>query len=454
MKKSITRKPEPVTHPSEVYSGRMRWPVSFVIALVLNGLTSLGVAVPSLVPAVVEVSPAFRQGVFREKRVLNIPAGFRITVAARVPRARFLRPLPGGAFLISQPSTGRIVLVQPNGAEKTFVTGLRHPQGMELHNEGGKIELYVGESDEISRYTLSSDYQTAGDKVVIVPDLPDSSSPMLGGFYGHELKNLTIGPDNKLYVDIASSTNADPKDVTSDPVRCAIYQYDLDGHDGRIIARGIRNAEGLAFVPGTNQLWAAVNQRDDIRYPFHQSWRGSGSDDYGRRISGYIDNHPPDQFIRVREGADYGWPFANPDPDTSTGLDNMPLDPDYDNNPGWSRFPSSKFTRTDKGIQAHSAVLGIAFLQGTKVPESIRNGVVMAYHGSWDRSVKTGYKVVFFPWVSGGPGGQFDLVTGWLNERSQSEWGRPVDVKPEADGALLISDDASGTVYRLFAGSR
>ncbi len=428
-------------------------PVCFLASLVLI-MTSLGAAAMSLVSAVVEVPPAFREGVFREKRILNIPTGFRITVAARVPRARFLRPLANGAFLVSQPSTGRIILVQLNGAEKTLIAGLRHPQGMELHNDGGKVELYVGESNKVSRYTLSGDYQIAGDRVVIVPNLPDSSSPELGGFYGHELKNLTIGPENKFYVDIASSSNADPKDVTSDPVRCAIYQYDLDGRNGRIFARGIRNAEGLAFVPGTNQLWAAVNERDDIRYPFRRSWQGSGSDDYGRRITGYIDNHPPDQFIHVKDGADYGWPFANPDPDTPSGLDNMPLDPDYDTNPGWSRFPASKFTRTDKGIQAHSAVLGIAFLQGTKAPDSIRNGVVMAYHGSWDRSVKTGYKVVFFPWVNGRPGDQVDLVTGWLDERSQRAWGRPVDVKPGADGALLISDDFSGTVYRLFAGNR
>ena len=88
------------------------------------------------------------------------------------------------------------------------------------------------------------------------------------------LKNLVIGLDNKLYVDMASSTNADPIDTTSNPIRSAIYQYDLDGANGRIFARGIRNAEGLAFLPGTNELWAAVNETDDIRYPFRNSWQG------------------------------------------------------------------------------------------------------------------------------------------------------------------------------------
>jgi glucose/arabinose dehydrogenase len=412
-------------------------------------LTSVSFGQITLRTRVIEAPPAFREGAFRQTRSLDIPVGFRISVAARVSKARFLRPLPNGAFLVSQPSAGRIVLVQPDGATKTLIDGLRNPQGMELHSAGGKSQLYVSESNQISRFTLSGDYQQAADKTVIVSNLPDSSSPELRGAYGHELKNLTIGPDNKLYVDIASSSNADPRDTTSDPVRCAIYQFDLDGRNRRLLARGIRNAEGLAFVPGTNQLWAAVNGRDDLRFPYHKSWTGSRSDDYGRHITSYIDDHPPDQFLQIKPGADYGWPFANPNPDGPSGLDDMPLDPDYDTNPNWSRFPVSRFTRTDKGIPAHSAVLGIAFLQNTNVPELIRNGVVMAYHGSWDRSRKTGYKVVFFAWKNGRPGPQVDLVSGWLNEETQNVWGRPVDVKPAEDGTLLISDDYSGTVYRL-----
>ncbi|HYY28344.1 MAG TPA: hypothetical protein VE860_10385, partial [Chthoniobacterales bacterium] len=289
---------------------------------------------------------------------------------------------------------------------------------------------------------------------VIVPDLPDSSSPELRGYYRHELKNLVIGPDDKLYVDIASSTNADPRDTISNPVRSAIYQYDLDGRNGRVFARGIRNAEGLDFVPGTRQLWAAVNELDDVRYPFRNSWRNSGSIDYGKRITSYIDDHPPDELIYVKEGANYGWPFADPNPDTANGLDNMPFAPNYETNPDWSRYPEKMFTRVDKGIQAHSAPLGMAFLQDSRVPEPFRNGVAIAYHGSWDRSRKTGYKVVFFPWQNGRPGRQVDFVSGWLNDESQSQWGRPVDVKPASDGSLLISDDYSGTIYRLAPAGR
>jgi glucose/arabinose dehydrogenase len=151
----------------------------------------------------------------------------------------------------------------------------------------------------------------------------------------------------------------------------------------------------------------------------------------------------------VKEGANYGWPFANPNPDTPNGLDNMPFAPNYETNPDWSKYPESMFTRVDKGIQAHSAPLGMAFLQDSKVPEPFRDGIAIALHGSRDRSRKTGYKVIFFPWQDGQPGAQIDLVTGWLDDRSQIYWGRPVDVKPANDGSLLISDDESGTIYRL-----
>lgn len=412
----------------------------------------------ALVPTTVEVPSSLRRAPFNHDRVLLVPPGFKISVVVRIPRARFIMPLPTGGFLVAQPSDERITLVrlQASGTASVFtlIDGLRHPQGMALHSIGDRLYLYVGESSQISRFAIARDGTSAGEKTVIVPNLPDSSSPELHGYYGHELKNLVIGPDNKLYVDIASSTNADPKDTTSNPVRSAIYQYDLDGRNGRIFARGIRNAEGLGFVPGTNELWAAINELDDIRYPFRNSWRGSGSVDYGKRITSYVDDHPPDEFIHVKEGANFGWPFANPNPDTPNGLDNMPFAPNYETNRDWSRYPENMFTRIDKGIQAHSAPLGMAFLQDSKLPEPYRDGVAIALHGSWDRSRKTGYKVIFFPWQGGRPGRQVDLVTGWLNDESQGQWGRPVDVKPANGGSLLISDDYSGTIYRLAPASR
>ena len=454
---------------------RIVWPfvgtvklIKLSAAFVLAGVAALALVstetvwasdpLGTLVPATVEVPSSLRRAPFNRERQLRVPPGFRISVVARIPRARFILPLATGAFLVAQPFNGWITLVQSgiNGTSSvsTLIDGLHQPQGMALHSIGDKLYLYVAESNQISRFSIARDGTSAGQKMVLAPGLPDSSSPELRGYYRHELKNLVIGPDDKLYVDIASSTNADPRDTISNPVRSAIYQYDLDGRNGRVFARGIRNAEGLDFVPGTRQLWAAVNELDDVRYPFRNSWRNSGSIDYGKRITSYIDDHPPDELIYVKEGANYGWPFADPNPDTANGLDNMPFAPNYETNPDWSRYPEKMFTRVDKGIQAHSAPLGMAFLQDSRVPEPFRNGVAIAYHGSWDRSRKTGYKVVFFPWQNGRPGRQVDFVSGWLNDESQSQWGRPVDVKPASDGSLLISDDYSGTIYRLAPAGR
>jgi glucose/arabinose dehydrogenase len=410
---------------------------------------------PDLVPAKVNVPTSLASGPFGRDRFLQVPRGFQIRVISRIGEARFLAATPEGNLLVSQPSKGRIwrVSLAPSETTAVVASDLRRPHGMAFVTIQGKTYLYVSESNQISRFLYDSAAQTLTAKEVIIPNLPDNSSPELRGNYGHDLKNLAIGPDGHLYVDIASSSNADPRDTTSDPIRCAIYRYDLEGGNRTLFAKGIRNAEGLAFVPGTNALWAVVNGRDDLRFPFHRSWQGRGSDDYGKRIQSYVDNHPPDLLIHVKLGADYGWPFAEPDPDTSSGLDNMPLDPDFDNNPGWSKYPESSFTRSDKGIQAHSAPLGMAFLQETKLPEWLRNSAAVAYHGSWDRSRKTGYKIVIFPWTSQGrPGNQTELVTGWLDDRTQDFWGRPVDVKPATDGkSLFISDDKASAVYQLSA---
>src|ERR1700730_16881909 len=400
----------------------------------------------------VDVPQTDRTPPFDRKRMLKVTEGAKISVLTRVEKARFLAIDPQGQLLVSQPSSGKILLVKQTGLSETRVTelisGLRLPHGMVFQRVGEKLYLYVGESNKISRFVYSNNEVLRATEEVVVPDLPDSSSPNLGGAYGHELKNIAIGPDQKLYVDIASATNAAPSDTRSNPIRSAIYRYDLDGKNRRLISTGIRNAEGLDFLPGTNELWAVVNERDNIRYPSKIGHGPYQSSDYGRVIPSYVDEHPPDELIHVRDGANYGWPFANPNPDN--GTNRMPFDPDYDTNRDWSQFPESSFTRIDKGIPAHSAPLGFSFLQATKVPLLYRDGAVVALHGSWNRIHKTGYKIVFFPWLPGGePGAQMDLVTGWLDEQTQRVWGRPVDIVPDLAGNLLISDDLSGTIYKL-----
>ena len=276
-------------------------------------------------------------------------------------------------------------------------------------------------------------------------NLPDSSSPEFHGSYAHELKNIALDANNKLYVSIGSSCNACLEDTVSSPIRGSIYQYNADGSNGRLFARGLRNAEGLAMLPGTNDLWVVVNNRDEIAYPFNDSNSKSG-----QVITSYVDNHPPEEFTHVRDGGNYGWPFANPNPDTSSGYDNMPFDLDVQFNAD-GHVNLNSLDRINKGIQAHSAPLGLKFLQNTLFPVAYRSGAVVALHGSWDRAQKTGYKVIYFPWdtTTQLPNQQVDLVTGWLNDSDQTFWGRPVDVVVDLQGNLLISDDQSGTIYKL-----
>jgi glucose/arabinose dehydrogenase len=400
----------------------------------------------------VEVPESCRSSPFDRGRALKVPQNAKISVLARVEKARFLAVSPQGDVLVSQPSSGKILLVRQSGPTEQkvheLISGLHLPHGMVFQRIGDTLYLYVSESNRISRFVYSNDSLSRAGQVVVVPNLPDRSSPNLGGAYGHELKNIAIGLDQKLYVDIASATNADPSDTRSDPIRSAIYCYDLDGKNRKLVATGIRNAEGLDFRPGTNELWAVVNERDNIRYPYRNGRGENQPGDYGRVIRTYVDEHPPDEFIHVKEGANYGWPFANPNPDH--GMDRMPFDPDYDTNRDWSQYPESSFTRVDKGIPAHSAALGFSFLSASEVPPPYRNGAAVALHGSWNRSRKTGYKIVFFPWLPDGqPGGQIDLVTGWLDDQTQRVWGRPVDIVPDREGNLLISDDYSGTIYKL-----
>jgi glucose/arabinose dehydrogenase len=414
-----------------------------------NSPPGASVSVKVQVPASMRTSP------FNVDRYLNIPPGFSISVYARVSGARFMAIAPNGDLLVSRPGAGKVVIVRPTASGdpsiSDFATGLRNPHDVVFHTIGTTTYVYIAESHQINRYLYNFGDTSAHNRQVVVANLPDASSPELNGAYGHQLKNIALDSNHKLYVSIASATNASVSDAKSDPVRCAVYQYNADGTGRRLFARGLRNAEGLAFVPGTTTLWVAVNNRDNIKYPFHNDWNGDGTDDYGKVMASYVDNHPPDEFTSVRDGANYGWPYANPNPDTANGMDNMPFDFDVDNNPNWSVFPESTFTRIDKGIQAHSAPLGISFLQDTKFPAAYRNGAVLGLHGSWNRQKKTGYKVIYYPWntTTQKPGQEIDLVTGWLNDSTQNVWGRPVDAIADLQGNLLISDDHSGTVYKL-----
>ena len=180
-------------------------------------------------------------------------------------------------------------------------------------------------------------------------------------------------------------------------------------------------------MPGTDELWAVVNNRDNILVPDDRDADGDGKGDRGKHVDAYVDDHPPEPFIRVRQDGNYGWPFCNPSPDK--GLRNMPYDRDYQFNRDGRALDCATATPVDVGIQAHSAPLGLTFTQDTAAPDV---GAVVALHGSWNRTRPTGYKVIHFPWTADGPGEQADLVTGF-QEGTADPWARPVDVAVERE---------------------
>ncbi|MGN6388983.1 MAG: PQQ-dependent sugar dehydrogenase [Burkholderiaceae bacterium] len=407
------------------------------------------------VAAALSVPPALRSPPFDVARALDVPGGAQVAVVARVPHARFMAVAPNGDLLVSDPGGGTITLLRPaagGGAATafTFARGLTNPHDMVFATIGGTAYLYVAESNRIARAPYAPGATSVGSLQTVVGGLPDASSPELGGAYGHQLKNIAIHGD-RLYVSIASTCNVCASDAVSDPVRSAIYQYDLDGGNRRLFARGLRNAEGLAFRPGTDELWVTVNNRDNVPFPFHADWDGDGADDYGRVMQSYVDSHPPDFFTRVRDGGNYGWPFCNADPDN--GLDNMPYDRDVQTNPSGSRLDCGAIDRATKGLPPHSAPLGMSFLDDASLPAALRNAAAVALHGCWNCSRPNGRKVVLLPlYADGTVGAPADLAAGWLDDASGQAWGRPVDVVPDGRGGLYVSDDFSGTVYRLTFG--
>lgn len=408
------------------------------------------VAVTLEVPSSLAASP------FDVARQLVVPPGFGIRLWARLDGARFMAHAPNGDILVSQPGSGTVFLLRerPNDVPQSFefASGLQKPHDMVFHTIGTTIYLYIAESNRVTRSVYrSGDTQTAA-RQTVVADLPDASNTAeLQGSYAHELKNIALSQDNKLYVSIASSCNACLEDTQSDPLRGAIHEYNADGSGHRLYARGLRNAEGLDFIPGTNILWAAVNNRDNIPYPFNNDVDGDGSIDAGKILPTFVDSHPPEPFTRVRDGGHYGWPFCNSLPNAT--MSNLALAPDFTLNQNSARFDCATADSASKGIRAHSAPLGFSFLQDSALTQTYRNGAAVALHGCWNcTSLRAGYKVVYFPFdAANNAGAEIDLVTGFVTDPdARTLWGRPVDVIADAKGNLLISDDYAGAIYQLY----
>ena len=225
-----------------------------------------------------------------------------------------------------------------------------------------------------------------------------------------------------------------------------------DGRSLRVLERGVRNGEGLATAPD-GVVWTAVNNRDNIPYPFHGLYDGGRPDPFGHVIQAYVNNHPPDEVVPVTAGRDLGWPYCDPDQDESHprgSLADIPFAADSVTNPKGGRLNCAALPPIEVGLPAHSAPLGMTFLEHSKIPAPWSGGAVIAAHGSWNRTPPQAPAVLWLAW----DGARRTLeptvtLAGGFQEPDGSRWGRPVDAVPGPDGALYVTDDAAGAVYRL-----
>lgn len=342
---------------------------------------------------------------------LTVPTGFHVSYFARgVDGVRFMALGPDGAVYASEPSSNRVMRIQDvngDGVADSIVpavTGLNRPHGLALH--GGW--LYIANTDGVVRVHLGADGRAAGTPQVLTQNSSGA---------GHWTRTVVFGADSMMYVSIGSSCNLC---VERDSDRATVMRYDADGQHGEVFASGLRNAVGMAVNPVTNAMWVSQNERDNLP-PNHQ-------------------NLPPEEINILQEHGNYGWPFCY-----SHGGAPVP-NPEYADSTAYCAHTITAALE----MQAHSAPLGITFLdRATNFPASYRGDLLVAFHGSWDRDVPTGAKVVRVHIVNDRPVSYEDFVSGWQLASGQ-RWGRPVDVMVYTDGSVLVSDDLGNAIFRIY----
>jgi glucose/arabinose dehydrogenase len=359
------------------------------------------------------------------------PAGFAVDLFAsglNVPRV--IRVAPNGDIFVAETGAGSVRVFRSGRAGagpaegEIFAAGLQRPYGIAFYPSGENPRfVYVASPDSVVRFPYRSGEMKASGPAEKIASLPS------GG--GHWTRDLAFSPDDKtLFVSVGSGSNvdegvprADEASIAEAPIgasfgdeqrRADVLAFDPDGRYERVYATGIRNCSGLAVQPGTGALWCAVNERD-----------------------GLGDDLPPDYITRIAQGAFYGWPWYylgdHQDPRHKDERADL----------------ANHVTTPDVLIQAHSAPLGIAFYAADQFPSEYKGDAFVTLHGSWNRSKRTGYKVVRLLMKDGKPTGVYeDFLVGFVDD-DNSVWGRPVGVAVTHDGSLLVSDDGSGSIWRV-----
>jgi glucose/arabinose dehydrogenase len=390
----------------------------------------------SLIPTV-NIAPAKGWGA---NELPTPAAGLSVTALAKdLDHPRWLHVLPNGDVLVAEsnaperpersgprtfvmnlvmkragagvPSANRITLLRDADGDGVaevrteFLTGLNSPFGMALVGDN----LYVANTDAVVRFAYAegqTKIEQAGTKVAELP---------AGSLNHHWTKGLVANRDGtKLYASIGSNSNVAENGIEKEDRRAAILEIDIKSGQSRVFAGGLRNPVGMAWNPDSGELWAVVNERDEI-----------GSD------------LVPDYLTSVKDGGFYGWPYSYFGQHVDARVE--PARPDL----------VAKAIVPDYALGNHVAALGLTFSGGEALPETYRNGAFVGQHGSWNRKPHSGYKVIFVPFTNGKPSGKpLDVLTGFLNEGGDAR-GRPVGVEIDRRGALLVADDVGNVVWRL-----
>jgi len=313
------------------------------------------------------------------------------------------------------PSADRITLLRDaNGdgvaeVKTTFLSNLTSPYGMVLVGN----ELFVANANALVKFPYKDGDTSIAAPAVKVVDLPSEINH-------HWTKNVIASADGaKLYVSVGSNSNVGENGLDKEEGRAAIWEVDRATGAHRIFASGLRNPNGMAWEPTTKALWTVVNERDEL-----------GSD------------LVPDYLTSVKDGGFYGWPYSYWGQNVDQRV--QPANPAM----------VAKAIKPDYGLGNHVAPLGLVFAEGNKLPAQFANGAFIGNHGSWNRKPRSGYKVVFVPFVNGRPQGQpIDVLTGFVDGEGDAS-GRPVGVAIDKNGGLLVADDVGNTVWRVAAMTR
>jgi glucose/arabinose dehydrogenase len=390
---------------------------------------------------------------FDRPREVSAPAGWTVSLWARLPGARLAAWTPDGQLLVSRPKFGDVIALTPGHGttaprQRTLVDGLTQPHGLAFAGP----TLYVAESDRIDAFVYRDG--ALSPRRTVVDGLPDAKSPELHGAYAHALKSVAVGPDGAVYFSIGSTGNLSANDRSATPQRAAILRVPPGGGSPQVFARGVRNGTGLALDP-SGAVWTAVNNRDNIGYPDDRDYDGDGAPDAGEVLPTYVNDHPLEPLARLTPGRDLGWPYCNPDPDVDAGAPgsalsytDRPFVRDVQSNPDGRLLDCARLAPVEQGMGAHSAPLGLSFATGPGLPAPYGPGALVGVHGSWNRTPPRAPEVSFFPWRDGTLGAQQTLLGGF-QAADGSRWGRPVMAVQGPDRAVYVTDDQAGAVYRM-----